>query len=575
MSRSRESVAATRSLQVLDPATQGARVRGWAPMKTSDEVSADKLRGGFYSPDALVDVCLDRVLELLNGRGDATLLEPSAGDGGFLRGLARHQVGRQVREVTAVELLAGEAQKAESVLRASGLAGSVAAASVLDPAVLAVRHDIAVGNPPFVRFQFLTGSDRGHIDALGDRMGVSFAGVGNLWIPVFLTALNNLHNGGVFAFIVPAECFTGLAGRAVRTWLSSHAVQMRVDLFPPRSFPGVLQEVVVLSGQVTRGAAHGVKVHVHDHALGDSWRHVLDDGVGTWTGLLLLPEHIDAVKMAQAVPGVHSLGAVAKLSVATVTGANDYFCVTDEIRQRYDLDAWARPLLDRVRHAEGLDYTTADQETNINAGRPGWLLDSSLSSVVSAGAAAYIREGEQSDLDVRYKTRIRTPWWKVPVVKPGSLMLSKRSNQYPRLIKNSAGVVTTDTVYQGSPLQAFAGREQDIVTCFHNSLTLVTAEMNGRSFGGGVLELVPSEISSLALPLAETTPDHFKGLDALVRTGGANTDLLINETDALLTRQLRLDPDVWRLVAEARRALRDRRLARTPASKARPIASEA
>jgi hypothetical protein len=324
----------------------------------------------------------------------------------------------------------------------------------------------------------------------------------------------------------------------------------------------VLQEVVVLTGQITRGAAHGAKVFVYDHAAQDSWRHVLDESAPTWTGLLLRPDHLDAVNSALGVQGVHRFNEVAKLSVATVTGANDYFCVDDATRTLFQLETWTRPLLDRVRHASGLRYREADQEANLAAGHPVWLLDSSLAPEATPGALAYVNNGEARGLHTRYKTRIRSPWWQVPVVEPGTLMLSKRSNHFPKLIQNVVGAVTTDTVYQGSPLPLFAGRERDIVGSFHNSLTLLTAEMNGRSFGGGVLELVPSEIASLALPLAEISGDMFIRLDVLVRQRGVDNDVLVNATDECVIEALGLDRDMWRLVGEARRLLRDRRLAR-------------
>lgn len=531
-------------------------------MKTSTEVTSDKLRGGFYSPDALVDVCFDRVSELLGGRDGVRVLEPSAGDGGFVRGLARHPLLSQVGDITAVEITAEEAAKAWEALGDTGLAGQIVNASVLDPSAVAGLHDVAVGNPPFVRFQFVSESDRHHIDALGRRLGVPFKGVSNLWIPVFLTALSSLREGGVFSFIVPAECFTGLSGRAVRTWLGEHASRLRVDLFPPKSFPGVLQEVVVLSGQITRGAAHGAKVLVYDHAADDSWRHLLDKDAPTWTGLLLRPDHLDAVNGAIEIPGVLRFSEVAKLSVATVTGANDFFCLDDATRTVFELESWSRPLLDRVRHAQGLEYTAADHESNRAAGLPAWLLDSRLSVDTTGGAHAYISNGEARGLHTRYKTRIRSPWWKVPVVQPGTLMLSKRSNHFPRMIRNLADVVTTDTIYQGSPRPKFVGRERDIVSSFHNSLTLLTAEMNGRSFGGGVLELVPSEIASLALPLGVAGGDVAAGLDRLVRRSGADSDALVEATDEILIRQLDCDRDMWRLLSDARTLLRDRRLAR-------------
>lgn len=530
-------------------------------MKTRDEVSAAKLRGGFYSPEPLVDVCLDRVLDLLNGRGNVTLLEPSAGDGGFIRGLARHAVGPLIDEVTAIEVVPEEAQQTRSALASSGLRGNVVTGSALDALSGDALHDVAVGNPPFVRFQFVSDIDRMDADRLGRRIGVPFAGVSNLWIPVLLAALTTLRDGGVFSFIVPAECFTGKSAGAVRTWLTQHATKLRVDLFPSKSFPQVLQEVVVLSGQISRDSAHGAKVQVHDHGLNDSWRHVLDEDSSTWTGLLLRPEHLSALAEATASAGVYSFSQVARLSVATVTGANGYFCVNERTRTEYDLEAWTRPLLDRVRHAPGLTYGVRDHESNLSAGHPVWMIDSSLSATASAGARKYIELGEAADLHHRYKTRIRSPWWQVPVVGAGSLMLSKRSNHFPRLVQNVAEVVTTDTIYQGSPLPTFHHRERDIVGSFHNSLTMLTAEMFGRSFGGGVLELVPSETARLLLPVVDLTQPQFEQLDSLARTA-ADPEKLIEMTDRIVTRHLGTDQDVWRLLREARLLLRDRRFER-------------
>lgn len=531
-------------------------------MKTRDQVSTEKLRGGFYSPESLVQVCLDRVHELLGSRTSARLLEPSAGDGAFLRALAQHPLKQHISEVRAVELLPEEAAKAQGALAVSGLPGCVVQGSALDEHSIKGMHDIAVGNPPFVRFQFVSPQDKVATARIGEQIGTPLSAVSNLWIPVFLHTLSRLRDGGVFSFIIPAECFTGLAARSVRDWLGRHTLGLRVDLFPPRSFPNVLQEVIVLSGRVTTSHHLDVPIEVHDHGNATSWNHRLARDTTTWTGLLLRPEHLDALATFESSPAVVPFAEVAKLSVATVTGANDYFCIDDGTVHRYDLGAWTRPLLDRARHAPGLRYDHEEHDKNRQQGRTAWLLDSRLSSTPTKGALAYIKFGEDRSLHTRYKTRTREPWWQVPVVQAGTLMLSKRSNHYPRLIHNAAGVVTTDTVYQGSPLPRYEGREKDIVGSFHNSLTLLSAEMSGRSFGGGVLELVPSEIAQLVLPLVDVDDDHFQHLDGLCRNQ-SDPEALVAATDEYVGDRLGAEREAWALIADARRTLRDRRLART------------
>ncbi len=536
-------------------------------VKTAAQVSPAKLRGGFYSPPGLVRLCLDRIMQLSGGRDSLRILEPSAGDGAFIRGVAGHPLRDQLGELIAVELVPAEAGQCARTMAERRVAGRVETGSFLRHRVgLAGEFDVAVGNPPFLRFQFVEPADRIGAEVLTRDLGTKLHGVSNLWIPIFLGALSTLRDGGSFAFIVPAECLTGTSGRIVRNWLIEHGQELRIDLFPVGSFPGVLQEVLILSGRI-RHEAHGDgKIEVHDHASAEVWRQLADESASTWTGLLLRPEQLDAVCYARSLPGVLPLGRIAKLNVATVTGANEFFAFDDERRQRFQLQRWTRPLLARTRQAPGLVFTAADFERNLAGGLPSWLLDANLpgEDVTSTGSGArYVASGEQRGLPDGYKCRIRQPWYQVPVVKPGTLMLSKRSHRYPRLIRNEAGVVSTDTIYQGCVLAEHAGREADVVGSFHNSLTMLSAELYGRSFGGGVLELVPSEVSALLLPLARIGGHGLARLDTLVRAIGHDDEALIVATDALLTTVLpQLDLELMASLRAGRAVLLNRRLAR-------------
>lgn len=258
---------------------------------------------------------------------------------------------------------------------------------------------------------------------------------------------------------------------------------------------------------------------------------------------------------------------VARLSVSTVTGANEYFSVSDRIRDQYALGAWSVPLLPRIRHAAGLIFSEKDHSDLAKIDCPRWLLDFAWnlpSPEHSPDAREYIIEGERLELHLRYKCRIRSPWYRVPVVQPGSLMLSKRSHKFPRLIANAARALTTDTIYQGKMIRPFEGREADLVAGFHNTATLLTAEIEGRSFGGGVLELVPSEIGRLSVPLLPRLGESLQDLDEIARTIGPDSEKLVERTDTLLVDAIpELTPDLLENLREARSALLQRRMDRT------------
>jgi hypothetical protein len=516
-------------------------------------VSADKLRGGFYTPADLVGACLARVDALLApDAAGLRVLEPSAGDGAFLRALSAW--GR------AGEALALEPHDTPAL---AGLAGRVLRGSAVAWAAdTEERFDVAVGNPPFVRYQFVGAADRAAADRLGARLGLPLTRVGNLWIPVLLGALARLRDGGVFAFVVPAECLTGVAGAAVRRWLLDECADVGFDAFPPGAFGDVLQGVLVLSGRRRRGGSVHVRV--------DGATHVARD-TGPWTRYRLTARQLAALDAHALRP----LGEVATFEVSIVTGANGWFCVDDATRREHGLERWARPLLPRIRHAPGLRYTRADHAAARLAGARTWLLD----FADGAPPPAYLAAGVALGLPARYKCRIREPWYRVPGIRAGELLLSKRSHLHPRVVVNAAGALTTDTIYRGRML---AGAPPAALAAgFHNTRTLLGAELDGRSFGGGVLELVPSEIARLPVALAAELAAELPRLDALARrdaaavTGRADPErvsALVAATDALLVRAGVLDADALPDLRAARATLLADRLHRAQASRARAAA---
>ena len=121
------------------------------------------------------------------------------------------------------------------------------------------------------------------------------------------------------------------------------------------------------------------------------------------------------------------------------------------------------------------------------------------------------------------------------------LLLSKRSHYFPRLILNKFGHHTTDTIYAGSTLDGKESTAKSLVGTFHNSLTLLTSELEGRSFGGGVLELVPSEVARLVVPNIRISASEFNEMNKISINSHDSGELLISETNALIASK---HPDI-------------------------------
>jgi hypothetical protein len=546
------------------------------------EVSPDKLRGGFYTPQRLVEHAVSRVRALTIDHGSPLrVLEPSSGDGAFLEGLAASDL--DIAEVCGIEIVAAEAAKCHERLVRLGMRGSVINESTLSWSLQnRDYYDVVVGNLPFVRFQFISPEDRKDALRHAAQLGVALGGVANLWLPILLAALRRLRVGGCYSLVLPAECFTGISAGSGRAWILEQSQDLRCDLFPSGSYPGVLQEVVILSGRRTENesAARQVTFVQHDRAFHASdpledgsavvETHTIPVGSASWTPYLLSSPLREAIAEFSTLDSVRALGGVAKIGVAAVTGANAYFSLTRQDLTEHGLHRWARPLLPRARHAPGLVFTEDDYDFLVHSGNHAYLFDAGYSEddpFSSSGARAYIEAGERAAIHRRYKCRIRSPWYAVPHIKRGRLLMSKRSHRFPRLILNDTDAVTTDTIYCGTMIdESFAPAA--LVAGFLNSGTLLSAELEGRNFGGGVLELVPSEVARLLVPTVPRLAGEIDRLDRISRetvddSASEEQEVLIRETDLLLVKaDVGFTTNLADRLAEARAILLSRRLDR-------------
>jgi adenine-specific DNA-methyltransferase len=116
--------------------------------------------------------------------------------------------------------------------------------------------------------------------------------------------------------------------------------------------------------------------------------------------------------------------------------------------------------------------------------------------------------------------------------------LTGGAHHYHRLLLNSANVYTTDTIYRGDMRARFAGRDADLVAAFQNTMTLLSSEVEGRTYGGGVLELVPSEVARLSVPLLKTGDllDRVDGVSRGVNGQKDPTHAVMQMTDGFLCR---------------------------------------
>jgi adenine-specific DNA methylase len=236
---------------------------------------------------------------------------------------------------------------------------------------------------------------------------------------------------------------------------------------------------------------------------------------GKWTRALLDLETRDLFDELEGHSEVHRFDDIARVDVGIVTGANKFFLVPDETVEAYGLSKYAHPMFGRSEHCPGVIYDEHQHTANAKKGSPtNFLWFDDAPNKMPSRARQYIALGEQEKLHTRYKCRIRAPWYKVPSVYSTEVGMLKRCHDTPRLILNRLGAYTTDTAYRIRTRDVAGER---LVGCFINPLTALSAELEGRHYGGGVLELIPSEIERLLIPLPKEVGLDLEWLDGSIR----------------------------------------------------------
>ncbi|MDU3111231.1 MAG: hypothetical protein E6709_08720 [Corynebacterium sp.] len=253
--------------------------------------------------------------------------------------------------------------------------------------------------------------------------------------------------------------------------------------------------------------------------------------------------------------------------MGVVSGRNAFFCLTDKSVEAERLGRWAKPLVARSAHLSGLVFDEEKLEKNRRAGFVSSLLalPADLDIESDPDVAVYLQKGELAGVHTGYKTRIRNKWWSVPsIAVPDGFMLRQISS-IVRLFANHTNATSTDTIHRVFLHGDVITIDQLSVAAL-NSITIGFAEVYGRSYGGGILEIEPSEAVSLPIPDPKLVTRHLvEQVSSLL--DGNEVEKAIDLVDAsVLVEKLSFTHDQIKIFRDIRSILSSRRKERSTKS---------
>lgn len=574
-------------------------------MLLRQDATEERLAGRYFTPRNLADFIVEWAT---SDRNINKILEPSCGDGIFLECLGTRNLENRCN-ITAIEI-DGEV----SILAGNRIEGSIRFDSYndfIERQITALANNrnldtdvgcyiinddfysiyenrlkeqsfqVIVGNPPYIRYQYLTDLQREEQSKILIRNQMKSNKLINAWVSFVVACVQMLSPDGRIGLVIPAELLQVAYAEDLRKFLMRNLQKTTIVTFRELIFPNVEQEVVLLLGEKDslHNDEHKLKMLQYDNVNQLTQNANLDAvefndveiNSSKWTRYFFSARDNNLISDIKQDPRFVRFSDIADIDIGITTGNNDYFCINRDTVQQYGLRSICIPLIARSVNINGIKFTRQDWEENINLGAKTYLLNFPETSYEEypEGFRQYIEYGEETEQNSGYKCRIRKRWYRIPSIWVPDAFFLRRNYLYPKFVLNTEiNAVSTDTMHR---IRFNLGVNPDrTLLSYYNSIALAFTEIEGRSYGGGVLEILPGELEKILLPdlrniqlIDDDTVSELIGLvDEYVRTHDDILGILDEIDRRVLVNILGMDEEV---VLQFRRmwlTLRERRLSR-------------
>lgn len=545
-------------------------------MKLKENSTAQKLRGGYYTPEILADFIVKNI-EVGN---KLNILEPSCGDGVFLESIKENIDISKIKRVDAIEIESIESQKV--IDKKLGKKFNVINNDFLDYYHLnhEKKYNLILGNPPYIRYQYLSEKQRQIQSEILVNSGMKSNKLINSWVCFLVACIQMLDDNGKIAFVIPAELLQVAYAKDLRFYLSNTLAKITLITFNELVFPGIEQEVVVLIGEKNnKVAAEDAVISVLEFDnFKDMSKYNLKDNNNyqsiehnkeKWTHYFLNSYENELITSFKEREDFNTFDEIAIVNVGITTGNNKYFSVDKDTVIKYGLKNVTLPLIGRSAHAHGIYFNNTDWNINVDKDLKSQLIlfPKNLEYIdYPSNHKEYIELGEENEENSGYKCRIRNRWYIIPSVWSPDAFFLRRNNKFPKFVLNEIDAVSTDTMHRIKFNDGINKRKA--LLSYYNSISFAFTEICGRSYGGGVLEILPREVGAVILPDINNIDDKkcdelLEKIDNYIRNKKDIDELLDIVDKAILEELLNIDSNVIKAFRSIWKKMMNRRLTRS------------
>ena len=480
-----------------------------------------KNNGAYYTPEFLANFIMAYVSPYFKTHKKLSVLEPSVGDGSFIRAFNKTKFPESIQSFSfqAVEKFIPELRKAQAqaeINRKKHSRFSFVKSDFLKFQSKANRKfSLIAGNPPYIKKSLLKKKQIEYCKEIYSAAALSEQSANNIWASFLIRSCQLLEENGVLAFVLPAELLQVNFSVELRQFLIGNFQRTEIFTFDDLLFECKGQDTILLIAYKIHSDHGQFFTHIKDvKELAAKNFELEQNNTLTvtdtkWTHHSLFSDELTFIhKLGNSLENINHY-CLSKPGI--VTAANKFFIVDEKTEKEYELTDFVKPIIQKGFFINGsVVFDQKEFRQLVKEGKPTKVLCITDEQVDSLPVSVndYLELGVQAELAIGYKCSKRKNWFVIPnIAEPSDGFFFRRIHHYPKLLKNDANVLVTDTAYK---IEMNDGFEIDhLIHSFYNSLTLAFAELGGRYYGGGVLELTPQEFKSLPVPFVSLTHKQF------------------------------------------------------------------
>jgi adenine-specific DNA-methyltransferase len=200
--------------------------------------------------------------------------------------------------------------------------------------------------------------------------------------------------------------------------------------------------------------------------------------------------------------GLRSFREIATIKRGIATGANDYFCLSKEQREHLDLDeSYFTPVIRRADRMPYYNCTLDDWKTWLDDGDAVQLLyhlPESAGEVEDEALADYLERGVEEDIDERYLSQERNPWYLVDRRDVPDILGTYMSKKGFRFIFNEAGVRSLNNFHNIQPNDGYSEDQINALLAYLNSgVVYDVLSQKSRTYSENMEKIEPNELKEI------------------------------------------------------------------------------